>query len=135
MTKAKSASSARGRRVARSGAPIVQYALTPTEIARQRALGAKPQPPDSEIDFSDIPEASEAWLAQAQRARAVRLGQLAQPLAPARRKVSIALRVDPVLLAAVKDLARARHVKYQTLVQQLLAGAVVREVEAREVTR
>src|SRR5262245_32582694 len=120
-------SSRRGRRAARSGERIVQY--TPTEADRQAALARGPRRPvpDSAIDFSDIPETSDEDLAAMVRARAERLAHLATPR---RRKVTITMRIDPYLLASVQALARAQGVKYQALMQQLLAGAVVREVGA-----
>lgn len=124
MVKRTSASSRRGRRVGRNGGATRQT-FTPSEARR-----SKPAPPDGAIDFSEIPEVSDADLDAMVRDRAARLAQLARPV-PA-RKVVISIRLDSELLEAVRELARDRGVKYQTLVQQLLAGAVVRESRAKE---
>src|SRR5262245_45375783 len=119
MARKGSASSRRGRRAGESGERIVQY--RPTEADRLAAMARGPlRPvPDSEIDFSDIPELTEEELAAMVRDRAARLGALARPAAPPKR--AIAFRIDQELLATLQALARARGVKYQTLMHQLLA--------------
>lgn len=91
-----SASSARDRRAAKSGRPM-----------RRR-----------KIDFSDIPEASPAQL-QAMR----RVGR--PPLGAEARRL-IAIRIDPQVLDAVRQEAKRRGLRYQSLINDLLAKHVGR---------
>jgi uncharacterized protein (DUF4415 family) len=73
--------------------------------------------PDNRIDFSDIPESSDAELRRARRVGRPTTG---------RAKQLIAIRIDPRLLTELRQLA-ARHRKpYQTLVHELLEAAVKR---------
>lgn len=55
-----------------------------------------------------------------------RLKELAAPPPRRQTKVQIAFRIDPDLLAALKKLAASRRQPYQSLMHQLLAGAVLR---------
>lgn len=80
---------------------------------RQAARNARPMP-DSEIDFSDIPESSDAELKRARR--------LGRPKS-AYAKQLIAIRIDPRLLARLRRLARRRRKPYQTLIHELLERA------------
>jgi uncharacterized protein (DUF4415 family) len=93
MAKKRSASSARGRRVAKSGRPI----------------------PDSQIDFSDIPESTDEELSRARRVGRPKTGRPQRQL--------IALRIDPVLLKKLRDLAAKRDKPYQTFIHELLERA------------
>ncbi|MGA8223421.1 MAG: BrnA antitoxin family protein [Candidatus Acidiferrales bacterium] len=81
--------------------------------ARQAARNAKPMP-DSQIDFSDIPESSDAELKRARR--------LGRPKS-AYAKQLIAIRIDPRLLTRLRRLARRRQKPYQTLIHELLERA------------
>ncbi len=87
-----SASSARGKQVAKRKRPIAK---------RHR------------IDFSDIPELSDAQLRAMRRVGRPPLGEYARQL--------IAIRVDPQVLAEVKKEAKRRDVGYQTLINDILA--------------
>ena len=81
---------------------------------RRRAKSAK-HIPDSEIDFSDIPEFTDEELA---RARPVGRPRIANP------KKLMAIRLSPKLIDDLKKLARRRKRKYQTLLHELLEAAV-----------
>ncbi len=73
--------------------------------------------PDSRIDFSDIPESSDEELRRARRVGRPTTG---------RAKQLIASRLDPHLLAELRQLAARQHKPYQTLVHELLEAAVRR---------
>lgn len=96
----KSASSVRAGRAEKSGPPT-------------RRCG---------IDFSDIPEASSAQL-RAMR----RVGR--PPLGDAPRQL-IAIRIDPLVLEAVRREAKRRGLGYQSLINELLAKHVRRRRSA-----
>ncbi len=87
-----SASSARDKRVARRKQPIAKR---------------------HKIDFSDIPELSDAQLRVMRRVGRPPLGEYARQL--------IAIRIDPQVLAEVKKEAKRRDVGYQTLINEILA--------------
>lgn len=87
-----SVSSARGKRAARSVRHI----------------------PDSEIDFSDIPELSDKQLKRMRR-----IGRPATGMA----KQLIAIRLSPRLLATLRQMAAKRRKPYQTLIHELLEKA------------
>jgi uncharacterized protein (DUF4415 family) len=70
------------------------------------------------IDFSEVPEASRAQL-RAMR----RVGR--PPLGSEPRRL-IAIRIDPAVLAAVRQEARRRRLGYQSLINDLLAKHVSR---------
>jgi len=93
MAKKRSASLVRGPRAARSGKPI----------------------PDSQIDFSDIPESTAKELRRARRVGRPKTGRPQRQL--------IALRIDPVLLKKLRDLAAKREKPYQTFIHELLERA------------
>jgi len=82
-------------------------------LDKQVAKNAKPIP-DSEIDFSDIPESTAAELRRARR--------VGRPKS-AHAKQLIAIRVDPRLLARLRRLARSKQKPYQTLIHELLEKA------------
>ena len=92
MRRKQSASSARGKRVVRNVRPI----------------------PDSQIDFSDIPESTDDEL---QRAR--RVGRPATGMA----KQLIAIRLSPRLLDQLRKMAAKQGKPYQTLIHELLERA------------
>ena len=73
--------------------------------------------PDSRIDFSDIPEASDEELRHARRVGRPATGQAKQ---------LIAIRIAPRLLAELRQMAARQHKPYQTLVHELLDAAVKR---------
>ena len=87
-----SASSVRDKRVARRKRPITKR---------------------HKIDFSDIPELSDAQLRMMRRVGRPPLGEYARQL--------IAIRIDPQVLAEVKKEAKRRDVGYQTLINEILA--------------
>lgn len=70
--------------------------------------------PDSRIDFSDIPDSSEAELRRARR--------VGRPKSEHAKQL-IAIRIDPRLLARLRKLAQRRQKPYQTLIQEMLERA------------
>ena len=96
MAKRQSESSAQGGRAAKSGKPI----------------------PDSQIDFSDIPESTDEELRRVRRVGRPKTGRPQRQL--------IALRIDPVLLKKLRDLAAKREKPYQTFIHELLERAAKR---------
>ncbi len=95
MKKKRSESLVRGRRAARSARHI----------------------PDSQIDFSDIPEATNDELRRMRRVGRPRNGMVKQ---------LIAIRLSPRLLASLRRLAAKQGKPYQTLIHELLEKAVSR---------
>lgn len=93
----RSASSAQGTRAAKSAKHI----------------------PDSQIDFSDIPESTDSELKRARR--------VGRPKS-AYAKQLIAIRIEPRLLAKLKRLAHRSQTPYQTLIHQLLERAAKRRL-------
>jgi len=71
------------------------------------------QPPDSEIDFSDIPELTDEELAGMTRIGRPLLGDSARHM--------IAIRIDPGVLEKLRKEADRRHTGYQTLINEVLA--------------
>lgn len=92
MRKKRSASSVRGKRVAKSVKHI----------------------PDSQIDFSDIPEVTNEQLKRMRR-----VGRPSTGMA----KQLIAIRLSPRLLATLRKLAAKQGKPYQTLIHELLEKA------------
>jgi uncharacterized protein (DUF4415 family) len=82
--------------------------------SKRRAKSAK-HIPDREIDFSDIPESTEAELAKALRVGRPTTGQAKQ---------LIAFRIDPALLAKLRKLADKKGRPYQTFLHEILESAV-----------
>lgn len=72
------------------------------------------------IDFSDIPEASNAQLRAMRRVGRPSLGGSARRL--------IAIRLDPDVLTSFRREAKRRKVGYQTLINQILAEYVANRV-------
>lgn len=81
--------------------------------ARQVVKSAKPMP-DSRIDFSDIPESTDAELKRARRVGRPKTGSAKQ---------LIAIRISPRLLAQLRRLAARQSKPYQTLIHELLERA------------
>ncbi|MGO8787283.1 MAG: CopG family antitoxin [Terriglobia bacterium] len=73
--------------------------------------------PDSRIDFSDIPESTDAELKRARRVGRPRTG---------RAKQLIALRISPRLLTEIRRRAAQRSMPYQTLIHEMLEKAATR---------
>ena len=73
--------------------------------------------PDSQIDFSDIPEATDEELKRARRVGRPKSGSAKQ---------LIAIRVDPKLLASLRKMAAKLGRPYQTLIHELLEKATGR---------
>jgi predicted DNA binding CopG/RHH family protein len=71
------------------------------------------------IDFSDIPESTDAELRGARRVGRPRTGKAKQ---------LIALRISPQLLAQIRRLAAKQDKPYQTLIHDLLEKAAGRKV-------
>jgi len=92
MAQKQFASSARARRAVRNGKHI----------------------PDSQIDFSDIPESTDQELRRARR--------VGRP-SSSNAKQLIAIRIAPRLLAQLRRLAAKQSKPYQTLIHELLERA------------
>lgn len=73
--------------------------------------------PDSRIDFSDIPESTDAELRRAKRVGRPRSGNAKQ---------LVAIRISPKLLAALRKIATRQSKPYQTLIHEILENAVKR---------
>lgn len=73
-------------------------------------------PTRRKIDFSDLPEASDAQL------RAMR--RVGRPPLGARARRLIAIRLDPEVLARFRKEAKRRNIGYQTLINKALAEYV-----------
>lgn len=80
---------------------------------RRHEKSAKPIP-DSRIDLSDIPEATDAELRRARR--------VGRP-ASGRAKQLIAIRIAPRLLNQLRRMAAKQSKPYQTLIHELLEKA------------
>jgi predicted DNA binding CopG/RHH family protein len=70
--------------------------------------------PDSRIDFSDIPESTDAELKRARRVGRPSTGQAKQ---------LIAIRMSPRLLADIRRRAAQRSMPCQTLIHEMLEKA------------
>jgi len=73
--------------------------------------------PDSQIDFSDIPEATDAELKRMRR-----VGRPASGMA----KQLIAIRLSPRLLSQLRKMAAKQGKPYQSLIHELLERAASR---------
>ena len=82
-----------------------------------RARKSEKPMPDSRIDFSDIPESTDAELKRARRVGRPRTGQAKQ---------LIAIRISPRLLAEIRRRAVRRSMPYQTLIHEMLEKAATR---------
>ena len=88
--------------------------------ARGARVGASARPTRRKIDFSDIPESTAAQLKAMRRVGRPPLG--AEP------RQLIAIRVDPDVLEKFRKEARRRRVGYQTLINEVLAQHVRKDV-------
>ncbi|MBI2521837.1 MAG: BrnA antitoxin family protein [Bdellovibrio sp.] len=82
----------------------------------KRAVKSLKYMPDSEIDFSDIPEMTTEEI---KRGRRVGRPKSGKPI-----KRIIAIRIDPSLLAALRKMAIDKDKPYQTLIHELLEKAM-----------
>jgi len=73
--------------------------------------------PDSQIDFSEVPESTDAELKRARRVGRPRTGKAKQ---------LIAIRIAPQLLAQLRRRAAKQSKPYQTLIHELLEKAASR---------
>jgi predicted DNA binding CopG/RHH family protein len=73
--------------------------------------------PDSRINFSDIPESTDAELKRARRVGRPRTGQAKQ---------LIAIRISPRLLAEIRRRAARGSMPYQTFIHEMLEKAATR---------
>jgi predicted DNA binding CopG/RHH family protein len=85
-----------------------------SSVRGRRAGGSAKPIPDSQIDFSDIPESTEEEL---QRAR--RVGRPVSGMA----KQLIAIRLSPRLLNQLRKMAAKQGKPYQSLIHELLEKA------------
>ena len=85
-----------------------------SSVRSRRAGGSVKPIPDSQIDFSDIPESTEEELKRARR-----VGRPASGVA----KQLIAIRLSPRLLAQLRKMAAKQGKPYQTLIHELLERA------------
>ncbi len=88
--------------------------------ARGGRAGASGRRMRRKIDFSDIPESSPEQLSVMRRVGRPRLGDEPRQL--------IAIRVDPGVLEQFRKEARRRRVGYQTLINEVLAEHVRKDV-------
>jgi predicted DNA binding CopG/RHH family protein len=86
--------------------------------AKQRAKNAKHMP-DSRLDLSDIPEATDEQLRRARR--------VGRPVT-GNAKQLIAIRIAPRLLAQLRRLASKQSKPYQTFIHELLERAANKKV-------
>jgi predicted DNA binding CopG/RHH family protein len=84
--------------------------------AKQAAKNAR-HTRNSDIDFSDIPESTDAELRRARRVGRPRTGNAKQ---------LIAIRIAPRLLAQLRRLAAKQSKPYQTLIHEVLERAAAR---------
>jgi len=85
-----------------------------SSVHGRRAAGNVKPIPDSQIDFSDIPESTEEELRRARR-----VGRPASGVA----KQLIAIRLSPRLLDQLRKMAAKQGKPYQTLINELLEKA------------
>jgi|SRR6202049_2011750 len=84
-----------------------------------RAARSAKHIPDSEIDFSDIPESTDAELRRARR--------VGRPVT-GNAKQLIAIRIAPRVLARLRRLAAKQSKPYQTYIHELLERAASKKV-------
>jgi predicted DNA binding CopG/RHH family protein len=85
-----------------------------SSVRGRRAGGSVKHMPDSQIDFSDIPEATDEQLKRMRR-----VGRPSTGMA----KQLIAIRLSPRLLASLRRMAAKQGKQYQTLIHELLEKA------------
>jgi uncharacterized protein (DUF4415 family) len=86
--------------------------------AKRAAKNAR-HTPSSRIDFSDIPESTDAELRRARRVGRPKTGNAKQ---------LIAIRIAPRLLAQLRRLAAKQSKPYQTLIHEVLERAAAKRV-------
>lgn len=86
-----------------------------SSVRGKRAVGSVKPIPDSQIDFSDIPESRVDELRRARR-----VGRPSSGMA----KQLIAIRLSPRLLNQLRKMAAKHKKPYQTLIHELLEKAV-----------
>jgi uncharacterized protein (DUF4415 family) len=101
MARSTTGSSARGQRAAAS--------------ANRTLRRPAHQPPDRDIDFSDIPELTDAQLRTARRVGRPPVGGITKQM--------IAIRIRPDVLVALRKQAAKRKLPYQTYINDILARA------------
>jgi uncharacterized protein (DUF4415 family) len=89
-------------------------------LARDRQAAASARRTRRKVDFSDIPDSSPEQLAAMHRVGRPPLGKEPRQL--------IAIRVDPSVLESFRKEARRRHVGYQTLINEVLAEHIRKDV-------
>jgi uncharacterized protein (DUF4415 family) len=88
----------------------------------KRARKSEPHVPDSEIDFSDIPEATDSELGRAVEERRRRLAGRPPSGKPWRQMISI--RLDPQLLRDIRATAKKAEMPYQTWIHDALSELI-----------
>src|SRR5689334_11552648 len=71
---------------------------------------------DSEIDFSDFPELTPEQLKNARR--------IGRPLIGSAPRINVHIRIDPDVLRKIKEKAKKKGIKYQSLINEILKKAV-----------
>jgi uncharacterized protein (DUF4415 family) len=89
-------------------------------LARGRRAAASARPTARRIDYSDIAESSPEQLKTMRRVGRPPLGDEPRQL--------IAIRVDPRVLESFRKEARRRRVGYQTLINEVLADHIRKDV-------
>jgi predicted DNA binding CopG/RHH family protein len=97
---------------------MAQKRFASSARAKQAAKNGK-HTPDSDIDFSDIPESTDAELRRARRVGRPKTGNAKQ---------LIAIRIAPRLLAQLRRLAAKQSKPYQTLIHEVLERAAAKRV-------
>ena len=93
---------------------------TASSVRGNRAKKNVRSTPDSDIDFSDIPELTDEQLKQMKR--------LGRPLLGTSRRHLIAIRLDPKVLKELKKEATDDGRGYQSLINEILDKHVKRKV-------
>ncbi len=88
--------------------------------ARGERVAASARRTRRRIDFSDIPESSPAQLTAMRRVGRPLIGEAPRQL--------IAIRLDPNVLESFRKEARRRRVGYQTLINEVLAQHIRKDV-------
>ena len=98
----------------RSDLPPARLKWSASSARSQRAAKGAKHRSDDPIDFSDVPESTDAELKRARRVGGPSTGQAKQ---------LIAIRIAPRLLAHFRRLAAQQAKPYQTLIHELLEKA------------
>lgn len=114
MAKNQSGSSRQGRLVRKSAADILEHAKKPATIARLKRLA---ELPDSEIDFSDIPEMTDEQLAK--------MRPISEFWEMRRKKERLTVRIDKDVVAWL----RSKGEGYQTRLNTILREAMAKDLK------